>query len=128
MTCQKTGHCVLKDDVAEIMAKVKEAEVVVFATPIYYYEMCGQMKTLLDRLNPLYESDYKFRDIYMLATAADDDAHAIDKAYNGLQGWVDCFEKAELKGYVFGSGIAEPGDAKNHAETLLDAYNLGKSL
>ena len=119
---------ILKDDVAEIMAKVKESEVVVFATPIYYYEMCGQMKTLLDRLNPLYESDYKFRDIYMLATAADDDAHAIDKAYNGLQGWVDCFEKAELKGYVFGKGIAEPGDAKNHAETLLDAYNLGKSL
>ena len=76
----KTGHCVLKDDVAGIMAKVKESEVVVFATPIYYYEMCGQMKTLLDRLNPLYESDYKFRDIYMLATAADDDAHAIDKA------------------------------------------------
>ena len=66
---------ILKDDVAEIMAKVKESEVVVFATPIYYYERCGQMKTLLDRLNPLYESDYKFRDIYMLATAADDDAH-----------------------------------------------------
>lgn len=85
MSCQRTGHCVLKDDVAEIMAKVKESEVVIFATPIYYYEMCGQMKTLLDRLNPLYESDYKFRDIYMLATAADDDAHAIDKAYNGLQ-------------------------------------------
>lgn len=119
---------ILKVDVAEIMAKVKESEVVVFATPIYYYEMCGQMKTLLDRLNPLYESDYKFRDIYMLATAADDDAHATDKAYNGLQGWVDCFEKAELKGYAFGKGIAEPGDAKNHAETLLDAYNLGKSL
>ena len=110
------------------MAKVKDCEVIIFATPIYYYEMCGQMKTLLDRLNPLYESDYKFRDIYMLATAADDDAHAIDKAYNGLQGWVDCFEKAELKGYVFGKGIAEPGDAKNHTETLLDAYNLGKSL
>ena len=73
MSCQRTGHCVLKDDVAEIMAKVKESEVVIFATPIYYYEMCGQMKTLLDRLNPLYESDYKFRDIYMLATAADDD-------------------------------------------------------
>ena len=66
MSCQRTGHCVLKDDVAEIMAKVKESEVVIFATPIYYYEMCGQMKTLLDRLNPLYESGYKFRDIYML--------------------------------------------------------------
>lgn len=30
--------------------------------------------------------------------------------------------------FVFGNGIAEPGDAKNHTETLLDAYNLGKSL
>lgn len=42
LSCQKTGSCVLKDDVPEIMAKVKEAEVVVFAMPIYYYEMSGQ--------------------------------------------------------------------------------------
>ena len=33
--------------------------------------MCGQMKTLLDRLNPLYSTDYSFRDIYMIATAAE---------------------------------------------------------
>mgnify|MGYP004660941319 FL=1 len=46
LSCQKTGVCVLKDDVADIMVKVKEAEVIVYATPIYYYEMCGQMKTL----------------------------------------------------------------------------------
>ena len=48
------------------MEKVKQAEVIIFATPIYYYEMCGQMKTLLDRLNPLYASEYAFRDIYMI--------------------------------------------------------------
>ena len=36
------------------MAKVKNAKVIVYATLIYYYEMCNQMKTLLDRLNPLY--------------------------------------------------------------------------
>ena len=46
----------------------------VFVTPIYYYEMSGQMKTLLDRLNPLYPSDYKFRNVYMLSVAADDEA------------------------------------------------------
>lgn len=80
------------------MEKVKEAEIIVYATPIYYYEMCGQMKTLLDRLNPLYNSDYAFRDIYMIATAAEDEESAFEKAYNGLQGWVDYFEKAELKG------------------------------
>ena len=50
---------------ADIMAKVKNAEVIVYATPIYYYEMCGQMKTLLDRLNPLYSADYLFRDIFI---------------------------------------------------------------
>ena len=36
-----------EDDVADIMAKVKDVEAIVYATPIYYYEMCGQMKTLL---------------------------------------------------------------------------------
>ena len=72
--------CVLKDDVADIMAKVKDAEVIVYATPIYYYEMCGQMKTLLDRLNPLYSADYLFRDIYMIATAAENDESEFEQA------------------------------------------------
>lgn len=128
LTCIKTGYCVLKDDVAAIMEKVKNAEVIIYATPIYYYEMCGQMKTLLDRLNPLYSSDYAFRDIYMIATAAEDEESAFDKAYNGLQGWVDCFEKAELKGIVRGASIGDANDASNHNEIMTKAYNLGKNL
>ena len=47
LSCQSKGTCVLKDDVAEIMEKVLAAKVIVYATPIYYYEMSGQMKTLL---------------------------------------------------------------------------------
>lgn len=128
LSCQKTGSCVLKDDVPEIMAKVKEAEVVVFATPIYYYEMSGQMKTLLDRLNPLYNSDYRFRDIYMIATAAEDESTTIEKAYNGLQGWVDCFERAELKGCILGGGINDAGEAVQHAEAMQQAYDLGRNV
>ena len=128
LSCQKTGSCVLKDDVPEIMTKVKEAEVVVFATPIYYYEMSGQMKTLLDRLNPLYDSDYCFRDIYMIATAAEDESTTIEKAYNGLQGWVDCFERATLKGYVFGGGINDAGETVQHAEAMRQAYDLGRNV
>ena len=128
LSCQKTGSCVLKDDVPEIMAKVKAAEVVIFATPIYYYEMSGQMKTLLDRLNPLYDSDYCFRDIYMIATAAEDENTTIEKAYNGLQGWVDCFERATLKGYVFGGGINNAGKAVQHAEAMRQAYDLGRNV
>lgn len=128
LSCQTKGSCVLQDDVAEIMAKVKDAEVIVYATPIYYYEMAGQMKTLLDRLNPLYSSDYAFRDIYMIATAAEEEDSAFEKAYNGLLGWVDCFEKAELKGIVTGGGIVDPDDAGNHKDTMQKAYHLGKGL
>lgn len=50
LACQKLGHCVIKDDVTDIIDSVLYADVVVWATPIYYYEMSGQMKTLIDRL------------------------------------------------------------------------------
>ena len=50
----------------EIAEKMGRAEVIAFATPIDYYEMSGQMKTLLDRANALVASDYAFRDIYLL--------------------------------------------------------------
>ena len=128
LSCQKTNRCVLKDDVVDIMAKVKEAEVIVYATPIYYYEMCGQMKTLLDRLNPLYSSDYKFRDIYMIATAADDSDTTFDKAYSGLHGWVDCFEKATLKGKVVAGGADEAGSVNDFVDNKNKAYELGRGL
>lgn len=128
LACQSSGSCVLKDDVAEIMAKVKAAEVIVFATPIYYYEMCGQLKTLLDRLNPLFPSDYAFRDVYMIATAAEEEDSVFEKAYNGLKGWVDCFEKAELKGVVTGGGIGDANDASAHAAIMKKAYDLGKGI
>ena len=120
--------CVQKDDIADIMAKVKNVEVIVYATPIYYYEMCGQMKTLLDRLNPLYSADYLFRDIYMIATAAENEESAFEKAYNGLQGWVDCFEKASLKGMVGGGGIDAANTAEDHVDIMKKAYELGKNL
>ena len=128
LSCQKTGKCVIKDDVPEFIEKVKNADTLVFATPIYYYEMCGQMKTLLDRLNPLYDTDYKFRKIYMIAAAAENSDYAFEKAYNGLYGWVECFPKAELCGHVFGGGLENGGEANSRLDVMQAAYNLGKSL
>lgn len=60
LACQKTGKCIIKDDANEIAEKVKNADVVVFATPVYYYAMSGQMKTLIDRMNCLFSSNYHF--------------------------------------------------------------------
>ena len=77
LTCQKTRRCVIHDDADVIAQKMLTAEVIVFATPIYYYEMCGQMKTMLDRANPLFPADYAFRDIYLLASAAEKDRKSV---------------------------------------------------
>ena len=128
LACQRTQKCVLKDDAVEIAEKVKTADTLVFATPIYYYEMSGQMKTLLDRLNPLYPSDYRFRKVYMLATATEDEEYVPGKAVSGLQGWVDCFEKAELVGSLFCGGISAAGEANGKKEEQDEAYRFGKCL
>ena len=128
LACQKTQKCVLRDDAAEIAEKVKNADTLVFATPIYYYEMSGQMKTLLDRMNPLYPSDYRFRRVYLLATATEDEETTPEKAITGLQGWVDCFEKAALAGSLFCGGISDPGEAAAREAELAEAYRFGKSI
>ena len=128
LSCQKTQKCVLKDDAAGIAEKMKEANILVFVTPIYYYEMSGQMKTLLDRMNPLYSSDYKFRKVYMLSTAAEDEEFVPKKAVSGLQGWIDCFEKAEYAGSLFCGGINDAGEANKCENELREAYQFGKAL
>ena len=128
LSCQKTQKCILKDDAVWITEKVKNADTLVFVTPIYYYEMSGQMKTLLDRMNSLYPSDYRFRKIYLLTTAAEDENYVPEKAVSGLQGWVDCFEKAELAGSLFLGGINNPGEALERKDALNDAYEFGKAL
>ena len=126
--CQKTEKCVIKDDAIEIAEKAKNADTLVFVTPIYYYEMSGQMKTLLDRLNPLFPSDYKFRKVYLLTTAAEDESYVPEKALSGLEGWVDCFGKAELAGSEFCGGLTDIGEAENDNDGLKKAYEFGKQL
>ena len=126
-SCQRTGKCVFKDDVPAIMESVLNADVVCWATPIYYYEMSGQMKTLIDRLNPMYPKDYKFRDIYLLTTATEDEAFVPERAESGLQGWIDCFEKATLKAHLFCGGVTEMHDIEGNPK-LQEAYGLGKQV
>lgn len=127
LACQQTGKCVIKDDVTKIMNKVIDSDIVVWATPIYYYEMSGQMKVLIDRLNPMFSMDYKFRDVYFLATAAEDGEHVYEKALSGLNGWIDCFDKAELKGYVFCGGVTMGGEISENIK-LKEAYDMGAGV
>lgn len=127
LACQRTKRCVIQDDADAIVQTMLTADAVVFATPIYFYGMCGQMKTLLDRSNPLFPAEYAFRDIYLLAAAADGEESAMDGTVQGLRGWLECFAHTRLAGTVFAGGVADTGEIKGHA-ALETAYRLGKTL
>ena len=109
MACLEAHRCVIEDDANAIVEKMGAADVICFATPVYYYEMAGQMKTLLDRANSLYDSDYAFRDIYLLTASAEDEASASDGPVHGLNGWIACFERARLAAAGPGGGPTAPG-------------------
>ena len=125
--CQKLGHCVINDDVNDIMAKVLKADVICWVTPIYYYEMSGQMKTLIDRMNAMYEQDYAFRDVYLLTTAAEDETDTPKRAETGLTGWIDCYPKSRLAGTLFCGGVNDPREIEGNPK-LQEAFDLGKSI
>lgn len=124
--CQTTGQCIIEDDANLIEEKMLQADIVAYATPIYYYEMAGQMKNLLDRMNPLFPKDYTFRDIYFLSSAAEDEEGTDARAISGLEGWIDCFEKAQLAGSVFAGGVTAVGDIQGH-KALQEAYEMGRN-
>jgi hypothetical protein len=89
--------------------------------------MSGQLKTFLDRMNPLYPRKNKFTDVYLLATAAEGELSATDGAVKGIQGWIDCFDGVELKGLVFGGNAEAKGDV-NNSDAPERAYKMGKKV
>lgn len=125
--CQEKKRCVIRDDADVICQRALNADVLVFATPIYYYEMSGQLKTLLDRLNPLFPSDYAFRDVYLLTSAAEDEETVPRRAVSGVEGWIECFERAKLAGTVFMGGVTAAGESPAHP-ALEQAYRMGKEV
>ena len=125
--CLKLGHCVIQDDAVEIAAKMHDANVLVFATPVYYYCVSGQLKTMLDRANPLFGTDYAFTKAYLLAAAAEDAPETVEGTVKAVQGWVDCFDRCELAATVFAGSVNGIGDIAGHP-ALDTAYQTGREI
>ena len=125
--CQSLGNCVIKDDANQIIETMKKADVIVWATPVYYYSMSGQMKTLIDRANALYSSDCRFTEVYGLITATEDELDTPKGTIKGIQGWVDCFENVELRDILFVGGVTDGGDIQDH-NGLKKAYSMGQNV
>ena len=127
LACQTLGCCVIQDDAVEIAERMRTADAIVLATPIYYYEMSGQMKTLLDRVNSLFPTDYAFREIDFLSSAAENEEGVDERVIHGLEGWIVCYEKCHLAGTVFAGGVNAAGEIEGHP-ALKKAYDMGASI
>ena len=125
--CLNLGHCVIQDDAVEITDKMHDADVLVFVTPVYYYSVSGQLKTVLDRANPLFGTDYAFTKAFLLATAAEDGPETVEGTVKAVQGWVDCFERCELVDTVFAGGVNDIGEIAGRP-ALERAYQVGKEI
>lgn len=68
--CFRTGSCVQKDDMAEILEKAEKADVLLLATPTYFLTMSGQMKVMIDRLLPKWQGLGE-KDAYVIVTGHD---------------------------------------------------------
>lgn len=128
LACQNTGKCILKDDINNVIDKVKNADILVFATPIYYYAISGELKTFLDRMNPLYISNYKYKEVYLFTSCADGSIDAMNVAIEEIKGWISCFNGVELKETLCATNTTNPGDVKNHIEVLKKAYEIGNNI
>jgi len=125
LACQKTFKCVIDDDAGEIVEKIRDADILVFATPIYYYEISGQLKTLLDRANPLYPQKYRFREVFLITTSEDDTSRADRTAIEAMKSWVECFPESRFAGAFSGAGA---GVGTLSEDMLNDAYLFGKEI
>ena len=86
--CRNTGVCVQKDDMAGILDKLVKADVLVLATPVYFYSMDGQLKTLIDRTLPRY-TEIRDKEVYFIATAAAGRG-AMERTMDAMRGFTDC--------------------------------------
>jgi multimeric flavodoxin WrbA len=125
--CQGNGgNCVQKDDMPEVLDKMIAADVIAMATPVYFYTMNGQMKTLIDRTYSRY-TKISNKEMYFIVTAADGRKQAMERTLEGFRGFTSCLHGAREKGIIYGTGAWKEGDIKG-SQAMTQAYEMGKKV
>lgn len=118
--------CPQKDDMPEILDKMIAADVIVMATPVYFYTMNGQLKTLIDRCCSRY-TEMNNKEFYFIMTAADSRRQAMNRTIEELRGFTVCLTNPEEKGIIYGTGAWNVGDVLT-TPAMNEAYHMGKAI
>lgn len=124
--CEKTGACAIKDDMAEIMQKMIDCDVMVLASPVYFYSIDAQLKAVIDR-SVCRWTEVKNKEMYYIMTAADEERTAVETTLACFRGYADCVEGAEEKGVIYGTGVYRAGEVKE-TKAMQEAYEMGKKI
>ena len=110
--CQKTGKCAIKDDAQKVIDKMMAADVIVLASPVYFYCVSAQLKALIDRTVVVYPKLTNKRFYYIL-TMADTNRKMFDGALAALRGFLACYDGSKECGKVCASGVYEKGAVRD---------------
>ncbi len=125
--CKKSGgKCAVADDMADVLQKMIDADVIVLASPVYFYSIDAQLKAVIDRTVARW-LEVKNKEFYYIATCADEEKQSAERTFECFRGYADCVEGAEEKGVIYGVGAYEKGAVKN-TPALAQAYQMGKSV
>lgn len=124
--CQDTGVCAIKDDMADVMQKIIDADVIVLASPVYFYSIDAQLKALIDRTVCRW-TEVKDKEFYYIMTAADTGKEAMETTLACFRGYADCVEGAKEMGVIYGTGVYEKGEIKDK-QAMLEAFTMGKNI
>ena len=124
--CRNTGVCAIKDDMAEVMQKLIDADVIVLASPVYFYSIDAQLKALIDRTVCRW-TEVKYKEFYYIMTAADSGIESMETTLACFRGYADCVEGVKEMGIIYGTGVYEKGEIKDK-KAMLEAYEMGKGI
>lgn len=119
------GVCAIKDDMSEILAHMHWAEVIVMASPVYFYSIDAQMKALIDRCLAQW-TQIKNKEFYYIMTAAENSDTVMDCTLECFRGFAACLNGSVEKGVVFGKGVYQIGEIMN-TPTIQQAYEMGRN-
>lgn len=120
------GQCVQKDDMAEILQKMIDADLIVLASPVYFYSIDAQLKTLIDRTVARW-LDVHDKEFFYIVTCADEEEGACETTLACFRGYADCVEGAKEVGVIYGTGVYEKGSVRETAQ-MQAAYDAGKNV
>lgn len=124
--CKESGICAIKDDMAEILQRMIDADVLVLASPVYFYSIDAQLKALIDRTVARW-LEVRDKELYYIVTAADDELASADTTLACFRGYAACIEGAREMGVICGMGAYEKGTVQDKP-SMTDAYEMGKNV